>query len=316
VVQVHLELAAGHQIETHFILGQASNREEALACVERFREPAAVEAAWKELGTFWDGLLGSVQVKTPEPAMDLLLNRWLLYQTLSSRFFGRTAFYQSSGAFGYRDQLQDVLALLHGAPERARAHILESARHQFEEGDVLHWWHPPADRGVRTRCSDDMAWLPFVTAEYVFATGDTSILSEPVPFLKGDALHKDEHDRYAEFAVSSHPESLFEHCRRALERATTAGRHGLPLMGDGDWNDGMNRVGAEGRGESVWLGWFLCATMDRFATLSDTRKDASLAATWRNRAQLLRERIEESAWDGAWYIRAFHDDGSRVGSSK
>ena len=316
VVQVHLELAPGEQIDTHFILGQASDRDAALECVARFRQPAVVDSAWKEMNEFWEGLLGSVRVKTPEPAMDLMLNRWLLYQTLSSRFFGRTGFYQSSGAFGYRDQLQDVLALLHGAPERARAHILEAATHQFEEGDVLHWWHPPAGRGVRTHCSDDMAWLPFVTADYVFATGDTSILSESVPFLTGDPLKKGEHDRYAEFAVSTRSASLFEHCRRALERALTEGRHGLPLMGDGDWNDGMNRVGSEGRGESVWLGWFLCATMNRFATLCDRRKENAEAETWRGRAKALREKIEGSAWDGAWYLRAFHDDGSLLGSAK
>ncbi len=316
VLQVHLELAPGEEIETHFLLGQGSDREDALQWAARFRDPAAVESSWKELRAFWDDLLGGVRVKTPDPAMDLLLNRWLRYQTLSSRIFGRTAFYQSSGAFGYRDQLQDVLALLHGAPERARAHILESARHQFDEGDVLHWWHPPADRGVRTRCSDDMAWLPFVTAEYVIATGDTSILSESVPFLTGEPLRKDEHDRYAEFAASPRPASLFEHCRRALERAATEGTHGLPLMGDGDWNDGMNRVGAEGRGESVWLGWFLRATMTRFAVLCDGRGEAGDAAGWRSRAVSLGEKIDGCAWDGAWYLRAFHDDGSVLGSAK
>jgi cyclic beta-1,2-glucan synthetase len=314
-VQVHLEVPPGEEIETHFVLGQASDRDEALRCVARFREPAAVESAWKDLAAFWGGLLGGVRVKTPEPAMDLLLNRWLLYQALSSRFFGRTGFYQSSGAFGYRDQLQDVLALLHGAPDRARAHILEAARHQFEEGDVLHWWHPPAGRGVRTRCSDDMAWLPFVTAEYVLATGDASILSEPLPFLTGEPLRGDEHDRYAEFATSSRAESLFEHCRRALERAVTEGRHGLPLMGDGDWNDGMNRVGSKGRGESVWLGWFLCATMNRFAMLCDRRGESTLAESWRSRAVSLRAKIDACAWDGAWYLRAFHDDGSLLGSA-
>ncbi len=316
VVQVHVELAAGEEVETHFVLGQASNREEAIQHVTRFRDPHVVDAAWKDLAVFWDGLLGSVRVKTPEPAMDLMLNRWLLYQTLSSRVFGRTGFYQSSGAFGYRDQLQDVMALLHGAPERARAHILEAATHQFEEGDVLHWWHPPAGRGVRTHCSDDMAWLPFVTAEYVLATGDASILSESMTFLTGDPLRKDEHDRYAEFTSSSHPATLFEHCRRALLRATTAGRHGLPLMGDGDWNDGMNRVGAEGRGESVWLAWFLCATMDRFAALCDRHGESAEGASWRSRAKSMRETIDTCAWDGGWYVRAFHDDGSLLGSAK
>jgi len=321
-LQVHLELdgagEASDEIETHFVLGQAATRAEALELVERFRKREAVAVAWDELTAFWDDLLGAVRVKTPEPAMDILLNRWLLYQSLASRVFGRTAFYQSSGAFGYRDQLQDVLALVHAAPGRARAHILEAASHQFEEGDVLHWWHPPSGRGVRTRCSDDMAWLPFVTASYVSATGDTSILDVPVGFLKGDPLRSDEHDRYAEFATSPAVDTLLDHCRRALHRALTKGSHGLPLMGDGDWNDGMNRVGPQGRGESVWLAWFLCATMERFAALcerSGTASGCEEATSWRARSGSLRAAIEASAWDGAWYVRAFHDDGSRLGSA-
>jgi cyclic beta-1,2-glucan synthetase len=314
-LQVHLELAPGEQIVTHFVLGQAADGEEARSLVERFAKAAAVEQAWRELGAFWEGLLGSVRVKTPEPAMDLMLGGWLLYQALSSRFFGRTGFYQSSGAFGYRDQLQDVLAFLHAAPDLARAHILEAAKHQFEEGDVLHWWHPPVGRGVRTRCSDDMAWLPFVTAEYVFATGDASILAERLPFLTGAPLRVDEHDRYAEFPASASTTTLFEHCRRALERGLTEGRHGLPLMGGGDWNDGMNRVGAEGRGESVWLGWFLCATMTRFAALCDRQGARADATEWRTRAESLRGKIDACAWDGGWYVRAFHDDGSVLGSA-
>jgi len=315
-LQIHLELAPGEELETHFVLGQTGSRDEALALVARFRDPAAVEAAWNDLRTFWDGVLDTIHVTTPEPAMDLLLNRWLLYQSLSSRVFGRTGFYQSSGAFGYRDQLQDVLALLHAAPELARAQILNAAAHQFEEGDVLHWWHPPSGRGVRTRCSDDMAWLPYVTAEYVNATGDVAILDEPVAFLSGEPLRAGEHDRYAEYGKAAGSARLLEHCRRALERCDTRGPHGLPLIGDGDWNDGMNRVGAKGRGESVWLGWFLCATMDRFAALCDTTRDAAAASAWRIRADALRTALEGCAWDGAWYLRAFHDDGSLVGSAK
>jgi cyclic beta-1,2-glucan synthetase len=315
-LQVHVELAPGEVLETHFVVGQAASRIEAVQLVARFRDPGVVNQAWLAVGEFWDGILGAVRVSTPEPAMDLMLNRWLLYQTLSCRVFGRTGFYQSSGAFGYRDQLQDVMALLHAAPERARSHILEAAAHQFDAGDVLHWWHPPSGRGVRTRCSDDMAWLPFVTAEYVAATGDASILHEPVAFLIGDPLRPDEHDRYAQYETSPTSAPLMEHCRRALERALTAGSHGLPLMGDGDWNDGMNRVGAEGRGESVWLGWFLCVTMDRFAALSARVHDMSEASAWRARADSLRATVQASSWDGAWYLRAFHDDGSLVGSSK
>lgn len=315
-LQVHIEVAPGAEVETHFLLGQAESRGAALQLVARYRQASEVDAAWVALQAFWDGLLGNIQVKTPEPAMDLMLNRWLLYQSLSSRVLGRTGFYQSSGAFGYRDQLQDMLALLHAAPERTRAHVLEAASHQFEQGDVLHWWHPPSGRGVRTRCSDDLAWLPFVTAEYVLATGDATILSEPVPFLVGAPLRPDEHDRYAQYELSQTSAPLLEHCRRALEKSLTAGAHGLPLMGDGDWNDGMNRVGAKGRGESVWLGFFLCATMERFAALCDRLDDAAEASRLRLRAQTLRARMEEVAWDGDWYLRAFHDDGSLVGSAK
>ncbi|MGO9837707.1 MAG: GH36-type glycosyl hydrolase domain-containing protein [Polyangiaceae bacterium] len=314
-LQVHMELAPGEEVETHFVLGQARSRDEALALVTRFRDPAAVDAAWIGCRAFWDDVLGSVRVKTPEPAMDLMLNRWLVYQTLSARVFGRTAFYQSSGAFGYRDQLQDVMALFHAAPGRARAHILEAAAHQFAEGDVLHWWHPPSGRGVRTRCSDDMAWLPYVTAAYVAATGDVAVLREVVPFLAAEPLRPDEHDRYAHYETSGSA-TLLEHCRKALERAVTQGNHGLPLMGAGDWNDGMNRVGIEGRGESVWLGWFLCDVMDRFAGLCARIDDLAEASKWRATADALRRRIEACAWDGSWYLRAFHDDGSLIGSAK
>lgn len=313
-LQIHLELEPGESLETHFVLGQASTREEAARWISRFRDGEAVRAARSALDAHWDGLLGAVQVSTPEPAMDLMLNRWLLYQAVSSRLFGRTGFYQSSGAFGFRDQLQDVMALVHAAPHLVRAHVLEAASHQFEQGDVLHWWHPPSGRGVRTRCSDDMLWLPFVACHYALTTGDLEVFSERVRYLVGEPLGRDEHDRYGHFQKGAEG-TLFEHCRRALERGLTAGPHGLPLMKEGDWNDGMNRVGPLGRGESVWLGWFVHAAARRFAEVCERLGEPSEATTWRQREEQLRAHLADAAWDGDWYLRAFHDDGSLLGSA-
>jgi cyclic beta-1,2-glucan synthetase len=314
-LQVHLDLAPGEAQEVFFLLGQGADREEALRLLERYQDPAQVEAAWEGVTKSWDRLLGTVTVHTPDPAMDLLLNRWLLYQALSCRVWARSALYQSSGAFGYRDQLQDVMALVHAAPEIAREHILRAARHQFEQGDVLHWWHPPSGRGVRTRISDDLLWLPFVTAHYVATTGDASILTEGVPFRRGDPLETGEMERYGHYEATAEEYSLYEHCRRALERGMTAGPHGLPLMGGGDWNDGMNRVGVEGRGESVWLGWFLYATLAHFASMCERMGDGEQAATYRRRARDLLRALEEGGWDGGWYRRAYYDDGMPLGSS-
>ena len=266
--QVHLDLQPGEVVDVHFVLGQGDDWGECAAvCSNSYRKPDQIAQAWDEMNAFWDDLLGTVQVETPEPAMDLLLNRWLLYQNLACRVWGRSAFYQSSGAYGFRDQLQDVMALVHARPELAREQILRAAAHQFEAGDVLHWWHPPSGRGVRTRITDDLLWLPYVTAFYVATTGDHAILDEQIPFLTGKPLGPDEEERYGHYAVSQKRYSLYNHCLRAIDRGTTAGPHGLPLIGAGDWNDGMNRVGIEGQGESVWLAWFLAETLDSFCVI-------------------------------------------------
>ncbi len=313
--QVHLDLAPKSEVTVSFILGQGRDRAHALELVREFRDPARIERADDERARHWDRLLGAVQVRTPDAALDLLANRWLLYQSLASRILARAGFYQASGAFGYRDQLQDVLALLHAEPERARAHLLACAAHQFEDGDVLHWWHPPTDRGIRTRCSDDLLWLPYAMTCYVQATGDDSVLDEEVPFLRAPELSPQEHDRYARFESTETAGTMFEHCERALERGVTSGRHGLPLIGAGDWNDGFDRLGARGSGESVWLGWFAFATLNGFASLCERRGEAALAGRWRARADVLEAAITRVAWDGEWWIRAFDDDGRPLGSN-
>ena len=312
VIQLHVDLAPGAVEDVFFLIGEGANREESLALIGKLQEQGQVEATWQTIQQQWDGILNTVTVETPDPAMDLMLNRWLLYQTLSCRLWGRTGLYQSSGAFGFRDQLQDVLAFLHTRPGIARTQILEAARHQFEEGDVLHWWHPPSGRGVRTRISDDLLWLPFVTAEYVAATGDKSILEEKIPFLKAEPLRLDEVERYGQYESTTQGYTLYEHCRRSVEKGSTSGVHGLPLMGSGDWNDGMNRVGQAGRGESVWMGWFLVASLNRFVSL--TESVGADPEPYRQQAALLSQALKLHAWDGDWYLRAFYDDGSRLGS--
>ncbi len=315
-LQLHIDIQPGGSEQIYFVMGQAEDRETALASIRQFQDPQQVETAWNDNFRFWNDLLGMVQVETPEPAVDLLLNRWLLYQSLVCRIWGRTAFYQSSGAYGFRDQLQDVMALLYVAPQLAREHILRAARHQFEAGDVLHWWHPPSGRGVRTRISDDLLWLPYVTAEYVSATGDESILSEKVPFRISALLKPGQDEHFGLYPETDKTYTIFEHCRRALVRGMTSGPHNLPLMGGGDWNDGMNRVGIEGRGESIWLSWFLYDTLNRFADLCERHGQDEPAAGYRQRASDLAQDIEHCAWDGDWFLRAFYDDGSLLGSSE
>ncbi|WP_212633066.1 GH36-type glycosyl hydrolase domain-containing protein [Pseudomonas indica] len=312
--QVHLDFARGGSEELVFVLGQGQDREHAKSLAGFWQQAGRAEQGLAEVRTFWDHLLSGVRISTPAPAFDVMVNRWLQYQTIASRLFARAGFYQAGGAIGFRDQLQDVLALLHTDPRRAREHILLCAAHQFEEGDVLHWWHPPSDRGVRTRCSDDLLWLPFATSQYVEATGDESILGEAVPFLQAPPLANDEHDRYARFPATGQAFSLFEHCKRALQRGVTRGQHGLPLMGAGDWNDGMDRVGREGRGESVWLGWFAIAAMKGFAGLARRQSFYDVEIHWTKCAQALAERLDQAAWDGAWYLRAIDDDGRPLGS--
>jgi cyclic beta-1,2-glucan synthetase len=311
--QLYFDIPPGGTCEFAFILGQAETEEKAAELIARWQDQARVAAEPAKVAQLWDERCGALQVETPEPAFDLMVNRWLPYQSISSRLFARAGFYQAGGAFGFRDQLQDVLALLLADPELARAQILRAAAHQFEEGDVQHWWHPPSGRGVRTRCSDDLLWLPFAVARYVEATGDKSLLDERVPFLHATELREDEHDRYAEFPSASEA-SLYEHCLRAFDRAWRLGEHDIPLFGDGDWNDGMNRVGAAGKGESIWLGWFMAATIRSFARMSQAAGRTEFSQRWLARADELVAAIERHAWDGQWYVRAFDDLGQPWGS--
>jgi cyclic beta-1,2-glucan synthetase len=315
-LQVSVELEPGETTMVTSLLGEARSMAEVVELVQMFREDSAVERALVETRAWWDRLLGCVEVHTPELSVNFLINRWLLYQTLSSRFWGRTAFYQSSGAFGFRDQLQDVMALVYGAPALARQHLLHAASRQFKEGDVQHWWHQPGGAGVRSRISDDSLWLPYVVAHYIRTTGDRSILDEFVPFIEGPALQENEFESFFTPQTAAEGGTLFEHCCRAVNRCLSFGPHGLPLIGTGDWNDGLNRVGHKGKGESVWLGWFLVQVLQDMAELSDFVSRPDLRSQFESCRKTLIERLEKFAWDGEWYLRAIFDDGTPIGSAR
>ena len=307
-------LPAHGSVEIVCFLGQAANAGAARDLITRYRA-ADLDAVAAEVAEYWDDVLGRIQVRTPDRAMDIMLNGWLLYQALACRVWARAGFYQASGAYGFRDQLQDGMALVASRPAMTREHLLRAASRQFAEGDVQHWWLPHSGQGVRTRISDDRAWLAHAVEHYVCSTGDTGILDEQVPFLMGEVLAPGEHERFFQPRVSTETATLFEHCARALDQSMAVGRHGLPLMGTGDWNDGMNRVGEKGEGESVWLGWLLHVALTAFAHRADARGDMAHAVAWRAHAEDLRRALEREAWDGDWYRRGFYDDGTPLGSA-
>jgi len=314
-LQTSIELRPGAEAKIVFLLGQTGDREQARQLLARYRV-ADLDAILAEVTGRWDDVLGTVQIATPEPAMDVLMNRWLLYQTLACRVWGRAAFYQLSGAYGFRDQLQDVMALCVAKREIAREHLLRAAARQFVEGDVQHWWHPPSGRGVRTRISDDLLWLPYTVIHFIEATGDATVLEEAIPFLEGDTLAEGQSESYFQPRVSEIRATLFEHCARALDRSLAVGSRGLPLMGTGDWNDGMNRVGEHGKGESVWVGWFLHTILWEFAKIADSRGEHRRAENWRLHVSALKAALEREGWDGEWYRRAYFDDGTPLGSAE
>jgi cellobiose phosphorylase len=315
IIQVRVQLEPGAATELVFGLGQAEQLEMAAAIADKYRQTIAVAGALKRVRDVWADRLGSITITTPDRAMDILANGWLQYQVLSCRIMARAAFYQCGGAIGFRDQLQDVLALLDTDPERVRRQILICCSRQFIEGDVQHWWHQDSGLGVRTRISDDLLWLPYVTAAYAAQTGDYGILDIDVPFITGDQLDEGQAEMMSRPQIAREQASVYQHCLRAIDRASHMGKHGLPLMGGGDWNDGMNRVGIGGRGESVWLGWFLYTVLQRFIPIMQEQGDVISSQQMTTLADDLLSSIERNAWDGEWYLRAFFDDGTPLGSS-
>jgi cyclic beta-1,2-glucan synthetase len=313
-LQTIVELRPGDSAEVIFFLGQTENKERARELIARYRG-ADLDQVFADVTRQWDEVLGTVQVTTPDSSMDILLNRWLLYQTLSCRIWARAAFYQLSGAYGFRDQLQDGVALTVSKRAVTREHLLRAAARQFPQGDVQHWWHPPSGRGIRSRISDDPLWLVYCVIQFIEGTGDMSVLTETVPFLEGDELADGQKESYFEPRTSETHATLFEHCARALDRSLGVGAHGLPLMGTGDWNDGMNRVGQDGKGESVWLGWFLHVVLWEFAKFADARGEPQRAEKWRIHVSALKAALERDGWDGEWYRRAYFDDGTPLGSA-